>query len=82
MSKGISLDEFKNQLDTDAQKRCLAQEKTIHEQNEQLRRKTEYIEKQSKMIKALQNRCKAITFGQICIFCDMKHECTAKSWKV
>jgi len=52
MSKGISLEEFKNQLETDSQKKCIAQEEAIQVLQEK-------VKKQQGWIEALQNRCLA-----------------------
>lgn len=56
MGKGINLEEFRNQLDTDAQKRCLAQEKTIKELNSQLSQLKGLLKDRDKLIVQLQNR--------------------------
>lgn len=71
MAKGINLEEFKNQLDTDAQKRCAAQEETIRNLIKQ--NKEQNIE-----INQLQNRCWALTRGVMCLVCRARDRCKAK----
>jgi len=64
----MKLQELKVQLDTDAQQRCAAQEKTIKELHEQLVAK-------DNAIKALQNRCWALNGGVLCLWCGFKDDC-------
>jgi len=74
----MNLEEFRSELDTDAQKKCLAQEQTIHELNEQKKDMVKTIESRNKLIKQLQNRCIALTHGTICLFCGIKDECESR----
>lgn len=75
MGKGINLEEFRNQLDTDAQKRCLAQEKTIKELNSQVAQLKGLLKDRDKLIIQLQNRCFVYTHGLICSFCGCRNTC-------
>lgn len=75
MAKGLSLEQFKEKLDTDAQKRCIAQEKTIKELNAQVEQYKGLLKDRDKMIETLQNRCFAQTRGVICFFCGYKNTC-------
>lgn len=79
MAKGINLEEFKNQLDTDAQKRCIAQEKTIKDLHEVIKNNNQIIKQQETLIMQLQNRCYAQTRGILCIFCGVKNKCEARN---
>lgn len=72
MSKGISLEQFRNELEGDAQRRCLNQEKTIKELQTEIKEK-------DKLIQRLENRCFLTTRGTLCIFCFMKKDCTARN---
>jgi DNA-binding transcriptional MerR regulator len=78
LSKGMSLEQLKDQLEGDAQKRCAEQEKTIKSLIEQNKRFAETIQDQQKIIRAIQNRCRALTGGLMCLFCDFKQDCKAK----
>lgn len=71
MAKGISLEQFKNQLDTDAQQRCLAQEKTIKELEAKIKTRENHI-------RILQNRCRVLSSGVFCDKCGMKDICKSK----
>lgn len=73
--KGISLQQMKEQLEGDAQRRCEAQEKTIKDLHYEIKMKDVQIEKHLDTIRVLQNRCFAQTHGVICIFCEYRHEC-------
>ena len=83
MSKSISLEEFKNRLESDAtrkldnlEKRTMAQEKTIKETTELLKEKIATIAEQKEIIDQLSNRCYALTsFGSLCVYCGIKKEC-------
>lgn len=75
MAKGINLEQFRNQLDTDAQQRCLAQEKTIKELNLQVNQFKGLLKDRDTLIIQLQNRCFAQTRGLICLFCGCRNTC-------
>jgi DNA anti-recombination protein RmuC len=75
MSKGISLEQFRNQLEGDAQKRCEAQEKTIKELTERLKNTEELSKDKDHLIAALQNRCWVFTQGTMCHYCDCRWTC-------
>lgn len=77
MAKGISLEQFKNQLDTDAQKRCLVQEKTIRELSSQVKSLNELLKDRDNLTTVLQNRCFALGGRVLCLFCGCKNTCTA-----
>lgn len=72
MTKGISLEQFKNQLESNATKRCEAQEKTIKELHEQIKDKDEWI-------RVLQNRCYTLSYGALCGHCGGKDNCKSKN---
>ena len=80
--KGMNLQEFKETLEGDAQKRCKAQEQTIKDLHSELKSKDDHIEtllesikKRDHTITMLQNRCFAQTRGLLCMFCGYKHSC-------
>lgn len=75
MPKGISLEQFREQIETDASRRCIAQEKTIKELNEQIKSLTSQIDEEADDIRALSNRCFALSHGLLCIFCGMRKRC-------
>lgn len=77
MARGINLDQFRETLDTDAQKRCIAQEKTIKELHAQLKEKDALIKRQKYLILTLENKCYVGTKGILCIFCGHKKTCKA-----
>lgn len=74
----MNLEQFKERLDTDAQRRCLAQEKTIKDLHEKLKDYKITQEKQSDYIRFLENRCFEHTRGVTCIFCRYKNTCQAR----
>lgn len=86
MAKGISLDEFKNQLDTDAQQRCTAQEKTIKDlyetvrvQEKTIKDLSETIVGEEDSIRILQNRCRSLSSGFLCDRCGMRNTCKSQN---
>ena len=79
MAKGISLEEFKSKLDTDAQSRCLNQEKTVKELYKQKEKLIELLKDKEVEITQLQNRCRTLSNGALCIFCGSKNTCKAKN---
>lgn len=67
--KGMNLDQLRTELDTEAQKRCRAQEKTIKEMEVQLiQRKDDTT--------FLANRCFVHTHGLLCSLCRMRDRCS------
>jgi DNA-binding transcriptional MerR regulator len=78
LSKGMSLEQLKEQLEGNAQKRCAEQEKTIKNLIEQNKRMVDLIKDKETEIRQLQNRCYAISRGVLCVFCNIKHKCNAK----
>ena len=85
MSQGINLEQFKNKLDTDAQQRCLNQEKTIKELNFTIKTQGKtikdlngIIEREEDSIRILQNRCKALSNGVFCDRCGMRNICKSQ----
>ena len=77
MSKGLNLEQFRYQLDSDAQKRCDAQEKTIKELHETLKQRDEYIAKMDHRISTMENKCYVGHHGILCLFCMDKGICKA-----
>jgi hypothetical protein len=71
-AKGLSLEQLKSELETDAQKRCIAQENTIKDLHET-------IKKQEKLIIQLENRCFVYTRGLACLFCSERNTCKARN---
>lgn len=67
----MRLDQLKDMMETDARKRVTAQEQTIKE----LHQKTS---EQSTTIKALENRCLALSGGTLCGKCLHEAACTAR----
>jgi len=75
MSKGISLDELKKQLEGSAQQKVEEQEKYIHKLEGQLQKaKLKNIE-QDKEAYALFNRCKVSPLGMMCHWCGLSQRC-------
>lgn len=72
MSKGMSFEDFKTQLNTDAQARCIEQEKTIHKLIEELKEKDHLIE-------SLEKKCFVGTYGSCCSHC--LHNISCKVYK-
>lgn len=75
MPKGISLEQFREQLETDAVRRNAAQEKTIKEQAEQIKSLRAIVLDKNHAVLMLSRRCKALTHGLICDCCDIKGHC-------
>lgn len=75
MSKGINLEELRSQLETDATKRSLVQEKTIIKQRNIISSLQDTISKKEHDITALSNRCYTLSKGSLCIFCMIKARC-------
>lgn len=69
----MNLEEFKRQMNTEAQERCNQQEKTIHELHQKIKDLRE-------MVKIMQNRCFAQTGGLICTFCLYKKDGSCTSY--
>lgn len=63
----MNLEEFKKQMNTEAQERCNQQEKTIKELHEQ-------IKGLQHTVKIMQNRCHAQTLGVLCMFCGYQKD--------
>lgn len=72
MAKGLSLEEFKSQLDTDAQRRVRAQEETIKSLHAEIKDLREQRDKEAYF---LFNRCMVQSKGFLCIFCGLKSRC-------
>lgn len=68
MKNGINLEDLRSQLETDATKQNLVQEKTI-------KRLNWIISEKEKDIITLSNRCYALSKGSLCIFCMIKARC-------
>lgn len=71
----MKIEELRQQLDSDARKRCTAQEKTIHDLILRNKKLEERLKDRQDDIHALQNRCFAMTHGVMCIFCRMRETC-------
>lgn len=78
MAKGLSLIELKNELDTEAQKKVLKLEQMICELKEHNTNISEVLASRNKLIGQLQNRCKALTQGSLCMVCGLKNECNTR----
>ena len=71
----MKLHELRQELDTDARKRCEAQEETIKNligQNKQL---AALLKDRDDSISGLQNRCFIFTRGILCGRCTMQYTC-------
>ena len=75
MSKGLSLDQFRSQLESDSQKKCILQEETIKGLHQIIKDREQLIIENTKLINQLQNRCFAITSGTFCPFCGCRFQC-------
>lgn len=88
MSKGLTLEEFRAKLETDATKRSDAQEKTILEQAERIRVLEKLLkEDEDQMVimnqdlLVLTNRCFVMGKGTLCLFCELNScKCKNKLW--
>lgn len=69
MKKGLNLEEFKKEFDSDYKRRCEAQAKTIREQREELYEKEEHI-------RSVERRCYELSHGKFCRSCDSKKNCS------
>lgn len=69
----MNLEQLRQSLDTDARKRCEAQEKTIKELHAK-------VKAQQGIITALQNRCFVQTRGMLCLFCGKEVRETCKRY--
>lgn len=75
MSKGISLEDFKKQLEGSAQQKVEEQEKYIRKLEGQLQKaKLKNIE-QDKEAYFLFNRCRALSQGTLCQYCGLSQRC-------
>lgn len=75
MSKGISLEDFKKQLDSEAQanaKRLKEHADRLAEELVKAKKKIESLEKDSYF---LYNRCRALSYGVFCPFCGLRDQC-------
>jgi DNA-binding transcriptional MerR regulator len=75
MAKGFSLEQLRDQLETDATRRNASQEKTIREQNEQIASLKKRITVQTIAVAAMSRRCRALTHGLFCRFCTVSSDC-------
>lgn len=75
MSKGISLEDFKKQLEGSAQQKVEEQEKYIRKLEGQLQKaKLKNIE-QDQEAYFLFNRCRALSMGTLCQHCGLSQRC-------
>ncbi len=83
MAKGISLEQLKVELDTEAQQKCAKQNNTIKSLNNKIQSLLEILIKKENSINALQNRCFALSKMELCLFCEFKENCSALKtfWK-
>lgn len=68
MKKGLNLEEFKKEFDSDYKRRCEAQAKTIREQLDEIKEKDD-------VIYFTQTRCHELSHGKFCRSCDGKQFC-------
>ena len=74
----MKLHELREALDTEARKRCEAQEKTIKNQNATIEQLMAILKDRNEDIRKLQGRCFLLTRGHLCLFCGMRHTCARK----
>ena len=74
----MNLDEFKKTFESDATKRCEAQEETIKQLHTKVRKLEENIDLLQKDKTQLMNRCYVMGKGILCIFCGFRDECKAR----
>jgi len=79
MSRGINLEEFRSQLDTDAQRRCRTQEEAIKKLQGQIKDLQELVKDKEHIIENLQKKCFVQSFGALCLFCNFRTICTART---
>lgn len=84
----MKLEQLRAELDTDARKRCEAQEKTITDliaknkaSEAALAERTAQNEQLSEICWQLTNRCKATGGGSVCMFCGIRSLCIAMEAK-
>lgn len=69
----MNLEEFKQQMNTEAQERCNQQEKTIKELHQKIKELRETV-------RIMQNRCFAQTSRLICMFCAYRKDGSCASY--
>lgn len=75
----MNLEQFKNEMDTDARKRCEQQEATIKKLHEENRKLSEDVIAMKKTVHQIQNRCHALTLGAMCRFCGFFETCNSRT---
>lgn len=75
MSKGMSLQQFKKALESDATIQVETQKKIINGLNKQIKEKEEKIKELENRFQIMCNRCMAHTQGLICLYCGYKEDC-------
>ena len=77
--KSMTLEQFKNELESDATKRNAAQEETIKMLIAENKQKDDELKIALTALKQMFERCKAVHCGGgvLCVFCGFKNECAA-----
>ncbi len=79
--KTMNLEQFKEALSSDAQKRCNQLSETVRELQGNVRMLNDVIAIKNKAVHQLQNRCFAQTRGSLCPFCGFYDECTSRIYE-
>ena len=77
--KSMTLEQFKNELESDATKRNAAQEETIKRLIAENKQKDDELKIALTALKQMFARCRAAHCcgGTLCLFCGFKNECAA-----
>lgn len=75
MSKGISLEDFKKQLEGSAQQKVEEQEKYIRQLEGRLQKAKLKILELDEEAYFLFNRCRVLSFGSLCQHCGLSQRC-------
>jgi len=75
MSKGLSLEDFKKQLDSDAQQTVITQKGQIEELEKKIERQQRKIYQQNEEAYYLFKRCSALTSNTMCQYCGISQRC-------
>lgn len=70
MARGINIEDLRTQLESDATKRNVVQEKTIQEQINKIKILESNVVEYKQNFKALTNRCYVLSHGALCAFCE------------
>lgn len=74
----MNLEQFKQQFETETYKRSQAQEQTIKDLHDRIKKLNGQLQAEKKKTMALENRCFAQTLGALCNRCEYRSTCQAQ----